>query len=59
MSKRTREGRLHLRLPSDLLQQMRQYAERREVTLTLLIESYFREVLEAERQAKVFDAEQV
>jgi len=52
-----KEARLHLRLDEDVVKGIRAYAARRKVTLTSLVEHYFKTLLEEDGR-KVFDAEQ-
>jgi len=58
---RAKSARLNLRLDPDLIQGMRDYARRRGLSLTSLIELHFREVLQAQAVADTMpiDAEQV
>ena len=55
----TKDGRLHLRLDDQLVDDIKGYAARRGVTLTLLVQQYFMALLDEEKGRKTFDAEQV
>ena len=47
-------ARINIRIDASLLEQVRDYAKEREVTLTFLIEEFFRTLL-AERLPPLFD----
>jgi len=52
-------GRLHLRLDEKVVEDIKEYAKRRGVTLTVLVQQYFVALLDEEKGSKTFDAEQI
>jgi hypothetical protein len=57
-----KNGRLGLRLPARLLEEVKAYAEKKNTTISSLVEKCLEDLIEAERQSKVsetMDAEQV
>lgn len=47
-----------MRIDSDLLEKVRQFAERRHTTLTALVEQYFVDLLESEKPV-IVEADQI
>jgi len=56
-----KQGRLNLRLPADLVIDIKELAKRRRVSVTEIVEKYFRMLLEADamEQSKEDEAEQI
>ena len=54
-----KEGRVHIRLPNELKQQMQDYARRHHITLNALIEQHFRKLLEDEQSSDIEVGEQI
>lgn len=58
--KRTKkEGRLHLRVNAEIVEQIHDYAKRHSTDITSLITKHFLDLLEAEKLASYPEAEQV
>ena len=47
-----KEARLHMRLSSDLFSQVKEIARRRGVTVTHLVDQFFRELVDQENRPK-------
>jgi hypothetical protein len=53
-----KKGRLHVRLPEELREQIDAYARKRRTTVSALVQQHFLSLLEAEQQTP-YDAEQI